>query len=204
MRQTFRDLGLVLDQLNLSKVDGVLFDLGVSSKQLDVAERGFSFQRAGPLDMRMDQNGPVRAADLVQRREPRRVGTHLPAVRRGTGRSPGRRRHRRARRQQPIEDTLALVKVVETVLPKARPPEPGYPRVPGSAHRRHDELAAVSAGLEAATARLEPRRTAGRHHLSFAPKTAWSNSFAGKQPTRRSTGRSGRPRGPTRAWPTAL
>jgi 16S rRNA (cytosine1402-N4)-methyltransferase len=60
----YEDLAAHLDRLGLAKVDGVLADLGVSSLQLDQPERGFSFMRDGPLDMRMAKSGPT-AADLV-------------------------------------------------------------------------------------------------------------------------------------------
>jgi 16S rRNA (cytosine1402-N4)-methyltransferase len=58
------DIAAILDRLGIPRVDGVLADLGVSSLQLDIAERGFSFLRPGPLDMRMSRSGRT-AADIV-------------------------------------------------------------------------------------------------------------------------------------------
>jgi 16S rRNA (cytosine1402-N4)-methyltransferase len=61
----FSDLAAILDDRGFGQVDGVLADLGVSSPQLDDGGRGFSFSESGPIDMRMDPDAPVRAADLV-------------------------------------------------------------------------------------------------------------------------------------------
>ena len=65
VRGNFEQLAEVARREGFGEVDGVLLDLGVSSMQLDTPDRGFSFRTDGPLDMRLDPEGPVTAADLV-------------------------------------------------------------------------------------------------------------------------------------------
>lgn len=65
VKANFAELGSVLERLQIKKVDGVLLDLGVSSHQLDQAERGFSFNQQAPLDMRMDRSSKLSAYDIV-------------------------------------------------------------------------------------------------------------------------------------------
>lgn len=101
-------------------LDGVVLDLGVSSMQLDEAERGFSFLRDGPLDMRMSQEG-VSAADLVNSASEEQLADILFLY--GEERASRRiaRAIVRARAEAPITTTLRLAELVESCLPRAKP-----------------------------------------------------------------------------------
>jgi 16S rRNA (cytosine1402-N4)-methyltransferase len=103
-----------------SDLDGIVLDLGVSSMQLDVAERGFSFMKAGPLDMRMSQSGPS-AADLVNNAPEATLADILYLY--GEERASRRiaRAIVRARTEAPITTTLELAWIVERCLPRSKP-----------------------------------------------------------------------------------
>jgi 16S rRNA (cytosine1402-N4)-methyltransferase len=101
-------------------LDGVVLDLGVSSMQLDQAERGFSFMRDGPLDMRMGEGGPS-AADLVNTADEADLADIIFQY----GEERGSRRIAKAivrsRDQQPITSTIALSRIIESCLPRQKP-----------------------------------------------------------------------------------
>ena len=101
-------------------LDGVVLDLGVSSMQLDLAERGFSFMRDGPLDMRMSQSGPS-AADLVAELSEVQIADILFHF--GEERASRRiaKSIVKARELEPITTTLQLAKLVEGCLPRPKP-----------------------------------------------------------------------------------
>lgn len=65
IKDNFRNLKARLEALGVTKIDGILYDLGVSSPQLDERERGFSYKQDAPLDMRMDRQAPLTAYDVV-------------------------------------------------------------------------------------------------------------------------------------------
>ena len=100
---------------------GVLLDLGVSSMQLDTPERGFSFQREGPLDMRMDASGGATAADLVNRLPERELADLIYRY----GEERGSRRVARAiveaRRRARLRTTTELAALVRRALPRGKP-----------------------------------------------------------------------------------
>ena len=97
-----------------SKVDGILFDLGVSSMQLDRTERGFSYASDAPLDMRMDPDAPLTAADVVNTYDERR----LTLILRRYGDEPQAARIARAIvRHRPVTDTGELAEIVRAAIP---------------------------------------------------------------------------------------
>jgi len=118
VRANFDRLGPVLDELGVPQVDGVLVDLGVSSWQLDTPGRGFSFQREGPLDMRMDPQGPLTAADLVNTAS----AEELTRIFRTYGEEPNARRIAArlagARKARAFETTMQLALAIEEVVPR--------------------------------------------------------------------------------------
>jgi 16S rRNA (cytosine1402-N4)-methyltransferase len=143
--------------LGWTDVDGVLFDLGVRSYQLDTPARGFSFMRSGPLDMRMDATQGPTAADLVNTLPEQDLAALIYKL----GEEPGSRRIARAivaaRETKPFETTGELAAVVEQCLggrrAKIHPATRTFMALRMAVNR---ELEEIAGGLEAALALLRP------------------------------------------------
>ncbi|RRN58818.1 16S rRNA (cytosine(1402)-N(4))-methyltransferase RsmH [Pseudoxanthomonas sp. SGNA-20] len=139
------------------ELDGILLDLGVSSPQLDVAERGFSFGKDGPLDMRMDPDSGESAAEWLARADEREIAEVLWTY----GEEKQSRRIARAivaaRAQEPITRTAQLANLIAGVVPRGK--DRSHPATRSfQAIRIHinRELADLEAGLDAALAALRP------------------------------------------------
>ena len=155
----FRELASIMDAQGVDKADGMLFDLGVSSPQLDETERGFSYMADAPLDMRMDESEPVTARDIVNSWPEERIKRILYDF--------GEERYApriaaaivRERSKQPIETTLQLVDIIKGAMPAQALREKQHPAKRSFQAIRiavNDELESVSDMLSAAMERLTP------------------------------------------------
>ncbi len=157
IRTPFSGLAEAFEESGKAKLDGAVFDIGVSSMQLDQAERGFSFMRDGPLDMRMSDEG-VTAADIVN------TWDHGPLAHifklYGDERQSGRVATAILRRrvEQPFTRTLDLAEVVEKALGGRRGAaiHPATRVFQALRIAVNDELGELERGLEAAEATLAP------------------------------------------------
>jgi 16S rRNA (cytosine1402-N4)-methyltransferase len=151
----FSRLDEIAREFGHAAVAGVLLDLGVSSMQLDQAERGFSFRRDGPLDMRMGSEGPS-AADVVATASPRDLAAIIATL--------GEERHARAvaraivaaREQSPIRTTGELAEIVARVVRGPRDIHPATRTFQALRMFVNEELSELSAALVAAERVLAP------------------------------------------------
>ena len=128
IRGNFHDVKQLLEQAGAEPLDGALLDLGVSSPQLDQAERGFSYHEDAPLDMRMDRRQELTAAKLLNTADEQ----ELTAIIRDYGEEKWAARIARIicehRREKPLETTGDLVRAVDAAIPKAvRRRDDGHP-----------------------------------------------------------------------------
>lgn len=108
----FIDIDNILKSLNIKKIDGILFDLGVSSFQLDDPQRGFSFQTEGPLDMRLDKNSYICAYDLVNNLTQEEISTLLWSFGQERWHNRIARNIVYEREKEPIATTLQLRNII--------------------------------------------------------------------------------------------
>ena len=154
----FRDLPEILDEQGVDLVDGMLFDLGVSSPQLDEGSRGFSYMVDAPLDMRMDKSDNIDAWFIMNRWPEDKICRIL--------RDYGEERHAariaraiaKRRQEQEIKTTLELVDIIKSAMPAAALREKQHPAKRSFQAIRiavNDELGAVASLMETAPDRLK-------------------------------------------------
>ena len=159
VHSNFAEIDAILDSLGIPAVDGMLFDLGVSSPQLDDASRGFSYMADAPLDMRMDKDDALTAGEVVNtwpQGELRRIlydygeERYAPQIAAAIC---------RAREKAPVETTLELVDIIRSAMPaqalreKQHPAKRSFQAIRSAVN---DELGAVSRMMQAAVGRLNP------------------------------------------------
>jgi 16S rRNA (cytosine1402-N4)-methyltransferase len=158
VRSDFRDAKAVLEALGVQAVDGALVDLGVSSPQLDQAERGFSFSRPGPLDMRMaDEGEPLR--DLLRRIDERELARILREYGEEPFDRPIARAVKAAVASGEVLDTARLAQLVAGAIPRKAWPKKIHPATRTFQALRiavNDELGALAQWLEALPSILAP------------------------------------------------
>ena len=157
VHSNFDQLDAILDRLGLAGVDGMLFDLGVSSPQLDDGSRGFSYMADAPLDMRMDRSEGLTAADVVNQwsqEELRRILSQYGEERYASSIAAAIVRRRQ---DKPIETTLELVDIIKSAMPARALKEKQHPAKRSFQAIRiavNDELASVDRMVRAAVPRL--------------------------------------------------
>jgi 16S rRNA (cytosine1402-N4)-methyltransferase len=156
VQANFREAGKVLDELGIMGLGGALLDLGVSSRQLENASRGFSVIRQGPLDMRMDPRRELTAATIVNSYSEE----DLTRIFRELGEEPAARRIAsqlvKQRKTTPFQDTMQLSKAIEKIVWRHGRRHPATQVFQALRMEVNDELTALEAGLGALTKRLEP------------------------------------------------
>src|SRR6185437_7504015 len=155
VQANFREAGKVLDELGIVGIGGALLDLGVSSRQLENASRGFSVVRQGPLDMRMDPRRELTAATIVNDYSEE----ELTRIFRELGEEPAARRIAsmivKIRKTSPFRETLSLARTIEKLVGRHGRQHPATQVFQALRMEVNDELGALEQGLRVLTARLE-------------------------------------------------
>ncbi len=127
IKANFKDIKKELEKLGVTQIDGVLYDLGVSSFQLDIPERGFSYNYDAPLDMRMNQQGELTAYDIVNNYSFNEIMKILYDYGEESNAKLIARGIEKARAIKPIETTFDLVNVIKSSLPQKVLHKKGHP-----------------------------------------------------------------------------
>lgn len=154
----YKNLVTELDSIGVGKVDGILLDLGVSSYQLDNAERGFSYMKDAPLDMRMDRSQRISAHEVVNDYTESELARILFDYGEEKLARQIARNIVRARSEKPIETTLELAKIVEDTYPAKTRWKFGHPAKRTFQAIRievNDELSSLGEAVTAMARRLE-------------------------------------------------
>jgi 16S rRNA (cytosine1402-N4)-methyltransferase len=155
VQANFREAGKVLDELGIVGIGGALLDLGVSSRQLENASRGFSVIRQGPLDMRMDPRRELTAATIVNSY----TEEDLTRIFRELGEEPAARRIAsqlvKLRKTSSFQDTMQLAKAIEKIVWRHGRRHPATQVFQALRMEVNDELNALEEGLRVLTKRLE-------------------------------------------------
>src|SRR5437870_2398536 len=154
-KANFRHADRVLDKLEVGKIGGAILDLGVSPRQLENAERGFSLMRNGPLDMRMDPGSDKTAGAIINSYSEE----ELTRLFRDLGEEPAARRIASAivkqRKTAPFRETLALARAIEKIVGRHGRRHPATQVFQALRMEVNDELGALEQGLRVVTDRLE-------------------------------------------------
>lgn len=153
VKANFRELTTELNSLGVTEVDGILYDLGVSSPQLDEAERGFSYHQDAPLDMRMDQDAPLSAYQVVNEYSYHELIKIFFRYGEEKFSKQIARLIEHRREEKPIETTGELVDVIKEAIPAPARRKGGHPAKRVFQAIRiavNDELGAIESSLEQA------------------------------------------------------
>ena len=177
----FREIGAALDQLGIGQVDGILFDLGVSSHQIDLPQRGFSYMNDGPLDMRMNPEQPLTAQEIVNTYPEKELARVIFEY----GEERWARRIAKfiveARRNRPLTTTFELVELITAAIPAAarrQGPHPAKRTFQAIRIEVNGELSILPAALRTAIDRLKPGGKIGVISFHSLEDRIVKNTFA--------------------------
>lgn len=157
VHRNFSDIENVLDELGIKKIDGLLLDLGVSSFQLDEAERGFSYMNDGKLDMRMNQSDTFTAYEIVNTYSERKLTSIINEYGEENWANRIAKFIIEARAEKPIETTFELVEVIKKAIPAAARkdgPHPAKRTFQAIRIEVNNELKIIEQTIEATVKRL--------------------------------------------------